>query len=86
MNAQPFQISGSSAAPPGATPVGPRKGWFGRNWKWLVPALLVVFLGLPLLILGSVFAAIRSSDAAKESLLRAQSNSLLIHELGAPIE
>jgi hypothetical protein len=87
MNAQPNQISSSVAgAPPGATPVAPRKGWFARNWKWLVPALLTVVLGLPLAILGSVFAAIRSSDAAKESLLRAQSNPLLVQELGAPIE
>jgi len=84
MNAPSFQTSGSSAAPTSA--VAPRKSWFGRNWKWLVPALLVVFPGLPLLILGSVFAAIRSSDAAKESLLRAQSNSLLTQQLGTPIE
>jgi len=86
MNAQPNQISSSSAVPPGATPIAPHKGWFARNWKWLVPVLLIVFLGLPLAILGSVFAAIRSSDAAKESLLRAQSNPLLVQELGAPIE
>jgi Cytochrome oxidase complex assembly protein 1 len=86
MNAQPIQIPGSSAVPPGTTPVVPRKGWFARNWKWFVPALLIIFLGLPVAILGSVFAAIRSSDAAKESLLRAQSNPLLIQELGTPIE
>ncbi|MGA7634616.1 MAG: cytochrome c oxidase assembly factor Coa1 family protein [Terriglobales bacterium] len=86
MNAQPIQIPGSSAVPQGTTPIAPRKGWFARNWKWFVPALLIVFLGLPLAILGSVFAAIRSSDAATESLLRAQSNPLLVHELGAPIE
>ncbi|MGA8270093.1 MAG: hypothetical protein WB919_00940, partial [Candidatus Sulfotelmatobacter sp.] len=67
MNAQPIQIPGSSAVPQGTTPIAPRKGWFARNWKWFVPALLIVFLGLPLAILGSVFAAIRSSDAATES-------------------
>src|SRR5208282_21963 len=86
MNAQPDQIMSSAGMPPGATPIGPRKGWFSRNWKWLVPALLVVFVGLPIAILGSVFAAIRSSDAAKESLLRAQSNPLLVQKLGTPIE
>ena len=86
MNAQPIQIPGSSEVPQGTTPIAPRKGWFARNWKWFVPALLIIFLGLPLVILGSVFAAIRSSDAAKESLLRAQSNPLLVQELGAPIE
>jgi len=87
MNAQPNQISSSVAGgPPGTTPVAPRKGWFARNWKWFVPALLIVLVVLPLSILGSVFAAIRSSDAAKESLRRAQSNPLLVQELGVPIE
>ncbi len=86
MNAQPDQIMSSAGMPPGATPIAPRKGWFGRNWKWLVPALLVVFVGFPIAILGSVFAAIRSSDAVKESLLRAQSNPLVVQKLGTPIE
>jgi hypothetical protein len=86
MNAQPNQESGFSAMPSGATPVAPHRGWFARNWKWLVPAMLIIFLGLPLAILLSAFARIRSSDAAKESLLRAQSNPLLVQELGAPIE
>jgi len=86
MNAQPNRLSSSSAVPPGGTPIAPRKGWFARNWKWFVPALLVVLVGFPIAILGSVFAAIRSSDAAKESLLRAQSNPLLVQKLGAPIE
>jgi len=88
MNAQPNQISSLSVVPPGATPVAPprRRGWFARNWKWFVPALLIVLVVFPIAILGSVFAAIRSSDAAKESLLRAQSNPLVVQELGAPIE
>jgi hypothetical protein len=86
MNAQSIQMSDSAGMPPGATPVAPPKGWFARNWKWFVPVLLIVCMALPLAILGSVFAAIRSSDAAKQSLLRAQSNPLLVQKLGTPIE
>jgi Cytochrome oxidase complex assembly protein 1 len=48
--------------------------------------LLIVFLVLPLAVLGTVFAGIRSSDAAKQSLLRAQSNPLLVEKIGAPID
>ncbi len=86
MNAQPNQISSSAVPSPGTILVPARKGWFSRNWKWLVPTLLIIFLGLPLAILGMVFAAIKNSDAAKESFLRAQSNSLLVERIGSPIE
>jgi hypothetical protein len=86
MNTQPNPVSNSTAQFPGTTEVAARKGWFARNWKWFVPAFFIVFFVLPLLVLGSVFAAIRSSDAAKESLLRAQSNPLLVQKLGTPIE
>jgi hypothetical protein len=86
MNAQSIQMSDSAGMPPGATRVAPPKGWFARNWKWFVPVLLIVCLALPLAILGSVFAAIRSSDAAKQSLLRARSNPLVVQKLGTPIE
>jgi hypothetical protein len=86
MNTQPNQISSSAAVSPGATPPAAPKGWFSRNWKWLVPTLLIVFFVLPLALLGSVFAAMKNSDAAKESLLRAQSNPLLVQKLGMPME
>ena len=86
MNTQRNQISSPQADPPGTTPVAARKGWFSRNWKWFVPALLIVFFVLPLGILGTVFAAIKSSDAAKESFLRARSNPLLVERIGAPID
>jgi hypothetical protein len=46
---------------------------------------MVVFV-LPLALLGSIFAAMRNLDVAKESLLRAQSNPLLVQKLGTPIE
>jgi hypothetical protein len=63
-----------------------RKGWFLRNWKWFVPALVIVFFVFPLALIGSVFAAMKNSDVAKESLVRAQANPLLMQKLGTPIQ
>jgi hypothetical protein len=86
MSTQPNQIPNSVAASPGFTPTIARKGWFSRNWKWVVPALLIVFVGLPLALIGSVFAAMKNSDVAKESLLRAQGSPLVVQKLGTPME
>jgi len=85
MNTEPNQIP-NSAASPGLTPTAARKGWFSRNWKWLVPTVLIVFFILPLALLGSIFAAMKNSDVAKESLLRAQKNAFVVQKLGTPIE
>jgi hypothetical protein len=85
MNTMPNQIS-HAAVSPSFTPAPPRKGWFSRNWKWLVPTFLIVFFGLPLALIGTVFAAMKNSDVAKEALLRAQANPLLVQKLGRPIE
>jgi hypothetical protein len=86
MNTEPNQIPNSAAASPGLTPPAARKGWFSRNWKWLVPTLFIVFLVFPLALLASVFAAMKNSDAAKESVLRAQKNALVVQKLGTPIK
>lgn len=86
MSTQPNQVPNSVAASPSFTPTVARKDWFFRNWKWVVPALLIVFLGLPLALIGSVFAAMKNSDVAKESLLRAQGNPLVVQKLGTPIQ
>jgi hypothetical protein len=85
MNTMPNQIP-NAAASPGFTPTAARKGWFVRNWKWLVPTFLIVFFGLPLALIGTVFAAMKNSDVAKEALLHAQANPLLVQKLGKPIE
>jgi hypothetical protein len=86
MNTLPNQIPNAAAASPGLTPTAARKGWFSRNWKWLVPVLFTVFVVFPLALLGLVFAAMKNSDVAKESLLRAQANPLVVQKLGTPIQ
>jgi hypothetical protein len=47
--------------------------------------ILVVVLGLPLALIGAVFGAMKNSDAAKESVLKAQANPLVVQKLGTPI-
>jgi hypothetical protein len=87
MTTPPSQIPSSAAASPYSTPTAGRKNWFSRNWKWFVPTLVMVVFVLPLALCGgAIFAVIRNSDVAKESLLRAQSNPLLVQKLGTPIE
>ena len=64
MNTQPSQISSLSAARPSTTQVAARGGWFTRNWKGLALTSLIVFLVLPLVLLGSVFAAPPAAEQA----------------------
>jgi len=56
--------------------------WLKNNWKWFVPCLVVLiiflFLGFTLLI--------KSTEAYKITLNRAQSNSALIEKIGQPID
>jgi hypothetical protein len=76
-----------SAVPPyPVIPHLPRKSWLGRNWKWLLAGVFLFFLLLGCGILALVFGAMRSSDVATESVLRAQSSPLVVQSLGSPIK
>jgi len=71
-------------------PAMPRKGWWGRNWKWFVPVgclgAILLFAGFIVLILAIVFGAIRSSDIYKEAVAEASANAQVAQALGTPIE
>ena len=86
MSTQPNQMGHPAAAYSAATPTAARRGWFSRNWKWFVPLILIVIVGLPVALIGSVFAAMKNSDAAKESVLKAQGNPRVAQKLGTPIK
>lgn len=69
----------------------PRKrGWFGRNWLWFVPTVVI----LPILVCGgcfagiafSVFGVIKGSDAYQLALERVQQSADVQAQLGQPIE
>ncbi|MFY9529601.1 MAG: cytochrome c oxidase assembly factor Coa1 family protein [Candidatus Acidiferrales bacterium] len=87
MSPQANQIPNSAAASPDFTPTAARKSWFSCNWKWFVPTLVLVVFVLPLALCGgAILSVMRNSDVAKQSLLKAQSNPLLVQKLGTPIE
>jgi hypothetical protein len=80
--------------PPGSVPPlyppAQKSGWWSRNWKWFIPTLFFVIFVLPLTMCGGivyfVMSTLKNSDVARESLARAQSNSVLMEKLGAPIQ
>ena len=68
-----------------------RKGWFSRNWKWVVPTggcLLIIVLVIA--FAGSLFFGINSmmtdSQAYKDSMEAVSTNEVVIEILGEPIE
>ncbi|NNJ25200.1 cytochrome c oxidase assembly factor Coa1 family protein [Alienimonas chondri] len=73
-----------AAAPP------PRKGWFGRNWLWVVPlgCLLPIVLCAGGLYWAFSFGmdTLKASDAYVSSLAAARENAEVRAALGQPIE
>jgi len=79
--------SGYIPAPPPALTLP--KSWFSRNWKWLVPTIV---LGLVLLIavavgalLTFVFGLLKSSEPYQHAVAAPSSNQDVVRELGAPV-
>ena len=64
MSTQPHHMPNSLAASLNATPTAAYKGWSSRNWKWLVPTLVMFFFILPLALLGSIFGAMPAAEQA----------------------
>ncbi|HKY05603.1 MAG TPA: cytochrome c oxidase assembly factor Coa1 family protein [Blastocatellia bacterium] len=72
------------------TTVPEKRGWFGRNWKWLIPVgclgIIVLIVAFVAAIIMFVFGAIKSSDVYQQALTKAKSNPAVTRELGEPIE
>lgn len=66
------------------------KNWWGRNWKWFVPVgclgAILFFVAFIALIFGLVFTSMKSSDAYKNALAKAQAHSEVQGAIGTPIE
>jgi hypothetical protein len=71
-------------------PPQPQRGWFARNWGWVVALGCV----LPILLVGGctaalvfgVFSAIRASDVYEQTVERAVNDPRVIEQLGAPVK
>jgi hypothetical protein len=73
-----------------STPLPPRKNWWSRNWKWLVPTGCLSLIALVTLFVVCialfVFNILKSSDAYKSAVARAKSNQRVVAALGTPIQ
>jgi hypothetical protein len=67
-----------------------KRSWWGRNWKWVVPAgclvPVVICGGFVALLFTVVFGAIKSSGPYTESLALVKQHPEARQLLGAPIE
>lgn len=64
--------------------------WWSRNWKWCVPVLAALLLGLFAAFVGGilalVFGALRSAEPYRHALERAQHDPAVVAALGEPIQ
>ena len=67
-----------------------QKVWFGRNWKWFVPAGCLSIVLVAVVFVAAVaylaFGSIKSSYVYQEAIARTRSNAAVVRELGEPIE
>ena len=67
-----------------------KKGWWGRNWKWVVPVgclgLFVLFAAFLSGLFFLIFGIIKSSDVYKDALVRVKANPVVQDRLGQPME
>jgi hypothetical protein len=68
----------------------PKRTWWSRSWKWIVPVAcltpLLVCGGVGTLILVLVFGATKSSDVYTEALARARASGQVKALLGEPVK
>jgi hypothetical protein len=76
-------------APAPVPPPLPRKNWFGRNWKWLLPSgclsLFLLAIGFTAGIFFLVIGVVKENGAYKIAVTRARENPAVIEALGTPI-
>lgn len=76
--------------PPIYPPVPPNRNWIQRNWMWFVPAGCLSLILLGVLAVGGiamiVMGALKSSDAYKTSIGRAENNPQVVNALGSPVK
>jgi hypothetical protein len=70
-------------------PAAPRKGWFGRNWKWFVPTGCMTIIVLIVALIGGIFVlamgTMKSSDAYTQAMARVQADPQVADKLGRPV-
>jgi hypothetical protein len=77
--------------PSSPTQVPPQHpGWWSRNWKWFAPVgcltVIALFAALVAILVFVVMGAMKSTDAYKLALDKAQKDARVQQRLGTPIE
>lgn len=67
-----------------------KQNWWSRNWKWFVPvgclSLILLFCAFVAVVFTAASGIMKSSDAYKAGLARAQASPAVSAALGSPIE
>ena len=75
---------------PGAEPSPVRRGWWGRNWKWVVPTgcltVIVLFFVFVVTIALAVFGMLKETDVYKTAVTRAKNDPRVATAIGTPIK
>lgn len=71
---------------PPLLPVMRPPGWIDRNWKWLVPMLVLFVVACLGGIIVAIMAMMKSSDAYLGAVQRTKSDPTVIAALGSPIK
>jgi Cytochrome oxidase complex assembly protein 1 len=76
-----------SSSPP--VPIPPKRNWWQRNWKWVVPTgcltLIIVAVLFSTTVVVLIFSAIRSSDVYRTAVARAKADPRVIEAIGTPV-
>jgi hypothetical protein len=63
-----------------------RRGWFARNWRWLVPAIVLLPILIGAGVVGQRVYRMKSSEPYQMALKRVQQDSQVIERLGHPVK
>ena len=71
----------------------PRPSWWSRNWKWVVPVIVLAGIVLAAVSLVAIYVfvtfflnTLKSSGGYQEALAAARQNPAAVQALGAPID
>lgn len=68
----------------------PKRSWWDRNWKWLVPvgclSLVVLAAAFAAFVGAIAFGAIRSTEPWAHAVARAKASPGVVEALGTPVE
>ena len=71
----------------------PRPSWWSRNWKWVVPVIVLAGILLAAVPVAAIYFfaqfflhSMKSSGGYQEALAAARANSAVVQALGTPIK